>query len=412
MGSTSSTVSSCPASPGPSCRAGCPTFPGWPYLGGTAPDDHPMTGRAAHSGTRAGARDNEEGGDVTRLQAATGSDLPSVRALGVHGRRRPPAWPETPGSGRCCASRDQPRPRRCSTSHPTPRLPVIGLRSSDTPQAVARHAVAFAGPGHRGGRGMREARPGPRGHRRRLPPGAAGARPLPRGAGEPVSVVVRVGDERRDPRTHDRPPRCSAGVGAGPGLDRPARPRGCGTGASPRRSSPTRSTCVRGLRTSVSSRRRSGRSGGGRPALSLPRGAGGDTHVGGDGLATNDDDGGVRPSLPGDDAPLARLTARWSRRCSGRVSIQRLAESVARVDRLRDWLRQRRDHLAQPPTAPEVILRRSSPCSARRSAGPGGDRQAVTSRCGRGRHRRSATARQSRGRVTLASSGRSPRRSG
>ena len=299
---------------------------------------------------------DEEGGDVTRLQAATGSDLPSVRALGVvddvdlthlAGRRLGAVL-------RICGIDLDHAPVLDIASEPA--NPVIGLRSfADTPQAVARHAVAFAEglategvaacgkhvPGH-GDTAVdshlalpvldlsleeleaRELVPFASAIDAGIPALMTGHLVLPAWGRAPVSINPRAHEWLRD--------RGFAGVVVTDALDMRAVSADLGIGEAAVRAVEAGADllCL------------------GNPVQWTYRGAGGDTHVGGDGLATNDDDGGVRPA-PGDDAPLREAhRALVEAVRSGRVSIQRLAESVARVDRLRDWLRQRRDHLAPP----------------------------------------------------------------
>lgn len=302
---------------------------------------------------------DEEGGDVTRLQAATGSDLPSVRALGVvddvdlthlAGRRLGAVL-------RTCGIDLDLAPVLDIASEPA--NPVIGLRSfADTPQAVARHAVAFAEglategvaacgkhvPGH-GDTAVdshlalpvldlsleeleaRELVPFAAAIDAGIPALMTGHLVVPAWGEAPVSINPRAHEWMRG-RGFD-------GVVVTDALDMRAVSADLGTGEAAVRAVEAGADllCL------------------GNPVQWTYRSEGGDGHAGGDVHETNDDDGdddGVRPA-PDDDAPLREAhRALVEAVRSGRISVQRLAESVARVDRLRDWLHQRRDHLAPP----------------------------------------------------------------
>ncbi|MFC7879284.1 glycoside hydrolase family 3 N-terminal domain-containing protein [Isoptericola sp. NPDC057391] len=96
---------------------------------------------------------DEEGGDVSRLEAATGSSLPGAAALGaVDDARLTGAAGEALGRLLAAAGVDLDLAPVLDVD--TPGNPVIGVRAFGTdPEAVARHGVAFARGLQRGGVG-------------------------------------------------------------------------------------------------------------------------------------------------------------------------------------------------------------------------------------------------------------------
>ncbi|MFD6136080.1 glycoside hydrolase family 3 N-terminal domain-containing protein [Isoptericola sp. NPDC060257] len=96
---------------------------------------------------------DEEGGDVSRLEAATGSSLPGAAALGaVDDVRLTGAAGEALGRLLAAAGVDLDLAPVLDVD--TPGNPVIGVRAFGTdPEAVARHGVAFARGLQRGGVG-------------------------------------------------------------------------------------------------------------------------------------------------------------------------------------------------------------------------------------------------------------------
>lgn len=96
---------------------------------------------------------DEEGGDVSRLEAAAGSSLPGAAALGVVDDER---LTGTAGEalGRLLAAVGVDLDLAPVLDVDTPGNPVIGVRAFGThPEAVARHGVAFARGLQRGGVG-------------------------------------------------------------------------------------------------------------------------------------------------------------------------------------------------------------------------------------------------------------------
>ena len=121
---------------------------------------------------------DEEGGDVTRLEAATGSSYPGNGALGVVDdvglteRVAASLGAELADAG---VNLDFAPVADVNTN---PQNPVIGIRSFGADaELVARHVAAFVrGLQSVGGGGVREALPRSRRHRRRLAPRASARR--------------------------------------------------------------------------------------------------------------------------------------------------------------------------------------------------------------------------------------------
>ncbi|MFE5310444.1 glycoside hydrolase family 3 N-terminal domain-containing protein [Isoptericola sp. NPDC056573] len=96
---------------------------------------------------------DEEGGDVSRLEAATGSSLPGAAALGVVDDVRL-TGDAGEALGRLLAAVGVDLDLAPVLDVDTPGNPVIGVRAFGTdPEAVARHGVAFARGLQRGGVG-------------------------------------------------------------------------------------------------------------------------------------------------------------------------------------------------------------------------------------------------------------------
>ena len=146
---------------------------------------------------------DEEGGDVTRLEADTGSSYPGNAALGV--------VDDLELTERLAASLGAELAdvgvnldfAPVADVNVNPQNPVIGIRSFGADgELVARHVAAFVR-GLQGdrGRGVREALPRPRGHVGGLPPRA----PRRRGAGRGRARPVSRGDRRGSAVDHDGP---------------------------------------------------------------------------------------------------------------------------------------------------------------------------------------------------------------
>ena len=168
---------------------------------------------------------DEEGGDVTRLEAGTGSSYPGNAALGVVDDVELTERVAASLGAELAAVGVNLDFAPVADVNTNPQNPVIGIRSfGSDPELVARHVAAFVrGLQRAGRRRLREALPRPRRHGRRLAPRAARrrrassrTRSLPfRAAIEAgvqsimtAHIVVRsLGDDARDdePRDPSRP---------------------------------------------------------------------------------------------------------------------------------------------------------------------------------------------------------------
>ena len=151
---------------------------------------------------------DEEGGDVTRLEAANGSSYPGNAALGVvddvaltRARRGLASGRSSRTAG---VNLDFAPVADVNTNAENP---VIGIRSFGSDgELVARHVAAFVrGLQRRRRRRVREALPRPRGHVRGLAPRAAGRRLARGGRARTVSRRDRGGRAVDHDRAHRRP---------------------------------------------------------------------------------------------------------------------------------------------------------------------------------------------------------------
>ena len=117
---------------------------------------------------------DEEGGDVTRLEAATGSSYPGNGALGVVDDVELTERVAASLGAELAAVGVNLDFAPVADVNTNPRNPVIGIRSfGSDDELVARHVAAFVrGLQQRGRRRVREALPRARRHVRRLAPRA------------------------------------------------------------------------------------------------------------------------------------------------------------------------------------------------------------------------------------------------